>query len=140
GTISRGVTRLRLTSLRVAVIGVLGALVIAAGVAVGLRILPQTISVLIGLMAMLLTLLAWLFGRVVLSAATGRWLQQKYFPLGKNSEAVALLLGTAFWVLLTSLPYIWPFVVIFIGLISLWLPRTAGYGVGWRRAEVSKPF
>jgi hypothetical protein len=140
GTISRGVTRLRLTSLRVAVIGVVGALVVAAGVAVGLRVLPQTISVLIGLMAMLLTLLAWLFGRVVLAAATGRWLQQKYFPVGKSSEAVALLLGTAFWVLLTSLPYIWPFVVIFIGLISLGLTLTARYRVGWRRAEASKTF
>jgi len=138
GTISRGVTRLRLTSLRVAIIGVVGALVIAAGVVVGLRLLPQTISVLISLMAMLLTLLGWLFGRVVLSAATGRWLQQKYFPVGRNSEAVALLLGTAFWVLLTSLPYVWPFVVIFIWLISLGLTLTARYRVGWGRAELGK--
>jgi hypothetical protein len=131
GTISRGVTRLRLTSLRVATIGLAGAIVILAGAAACLWLLPQTISALVGLMASLFTLLAWLFGRVVLSAATGRWLQQKYFPVGRNSESVALLLGTAIWVLLTSLPYLWPFVVVFIGVISLGLALTARYRVGW---------
>ena len=140
GTISRGVARLQLTSLRVAVIGLIGAVVIGAGVELCLWMLPQTISVLVGLMALILIVLAGLFGRVILYAATGRWLQRKYFPFGKNSEAVALLLGTAFWVTLDSLPYVWPFVVIVIWVLSLGLAFTARYHVGWRRAAVSPTF
>jgi hypothetical protein len=140
GTISRGVARLQLTSLRVATIGLIGAVVIGAGVEICLWVLPQTISVLVGLLALILIFLAGLFGRVILYAATGRWLQRKYFPVGRNSEAVALLLGTTFWVTVASLPYIWPLVVCVIVVISLGLALTARYRVGWRRAEVSPTF
>ena len=134
GTISRGVTRLQLTSLRVAVIGVTAAVVMVAGVMACLRALPEAISVLVGIMALFLLLVGWLFGRVVLAAATGRWLQRKYIPISKHSESVALFIGTSFWVLLTSLPYVWPFVVAIIMILSLGLALTARYRVGWRRA------
>jgi hypothetical protein len=135
GSISRGVARLQLTSLRVAVIGVIGAIVMGAGSFISLWILPETLSALIGLLALMLLLVAGLFGRVILYAATGRWLQRKYVPIAKDSEAVALLLGCGFWVLLTSLPYVWPFVVSFIWVISLGLALTARYRVGWNQVQ-----
>ena len=131
GTISRGVARLQLTSVRVAAIGLIGVVVVFVGVLLCLRVMPEPISVLIGLLALLLWLVAGLFGRVILYAATGRWLQRKYVPIGKNSEAVALLMGTSFWVLLTSLPYVWPFMAAFILIISFGLALTARYRVGW---------
>jgi len=134
GTISRGVTRLQLTSLRVAIIGVVGAVVLSGGVFLCLWALPETLGVFVGLMALLLLVVAGLFGRVILYAATGRWLQRKYVPVGRNSEAVALLLGTVFWVVLTSLPYVWPFIVSFILVISLGLALTARYRVGWQKS------
>lgn len=140
GTISRGVTRLQLTSLRVALIGFIGAVVIGGGVEACLWILPQTVSALVGILALILMLVAWLFGRVVLAAATGRWLQRKYIPLGKHSESVALLLGTTFWVILTSLPYVWPFVVAVMLVTSLGLALTARYRVGWGRTESTPTF
>jgi len=140
GTISRGVARLQLTSLRVAFIGLIGVVVIGAGVPICLWLLPEIISVLVGLLTLVLIVVAGLFGRVMLYAATGRWLQRKYVPIGKNSEAVALLLGTAFWVILASLPYVWPFVVAIIWVLSLGLALTARYRVGWRRTEVSPTF
>jgi hypothetical protein len=140
GTISRGVTRLQLTSLRVAVIGFTAAVVIGAGVVACLRVLPETISALVGIMALILMIVGWLFGRVVLAAATGRWLQRKYIPLAKHSESVALLIGTTFWVLLTSLPYVWPFVVAVMVVLSLGLALTARYRVGWRRPEGAPTF
>jgi hypothetical protein len=130
-TISRGVARLQSTSLRVAVIGLIGVVVLFGFVPLCLRIMPEPIGVLVGLLALLLLVVAGLFGRVVLYAATGRWLQRKYMPAGKNSEAVALLLGTGFWVLLTSLPYVWPFMATFILIISFGLALTARYRVGW---------
>ena len=131
GTISRGVARLQLTSLRVAAIGLIGVVVLFGVVLLCLWIMPEPVRVLVGLLALLLWLVASLFGRVILYAATGRWLQRKYFPIGKNSEAVALLLGTSFWVLLTSLPYVWPFMATFILIISFGLALTARYRGGW---------
>jgi len=132
GTISRGVARLQLTSLRVATIGFIGVVVLFASVGLTLWIMPEPIRVLVGLMALLLLVVASVFGRVVLYATTGRWLQRKYVKLGKHSEAVALLLGTSFWVLLTSLPYVWPMVAISILIISFGLALTARYRVGWK--------
>jgi hypothetical protein len=134
GTISRGVARLQLTSLRVAAIGLIGVVVLFVGVLLCLFIMPEPIRVLVGLLALLLWLVASLFGRVILYAATGRWLQRKYVPFGKNSEAVALLLGTSLWVLLTSLPYVWPFMATFILIISFGLALTARYRVNWHLA------
>lgn len=138
GTISRGVARLQLTSLRVAIIGLLGAVIIAVGVPVSLRYLPTAISVVVTLLALLLIVVGWLFGRVMIHAATGRWLQQHLLPVGRNSESVALLLGTSFWITLSSLPYIWPFVVALLLVISLGLGLTARYHVAWaRRAKLA---
>ncbi|HEY6660889.1 MAG TPA: polymer-forming cytoskeletal protein [Pyrinomonadaceae bacterium] len=134
GTISRGVARLQLTSLRVAAIGLIGVVVLFVGVLLCLWIMPEPIRVLVGLLALLLWLVASLFGRVILYAATGRWLQRKYIPVGKNSEAVALLLGTSLWVLLTSLPYVWPFMATFILIISFGLALTARYRTHWHLA------
>lgn len=133
GTISRGITRIQLTSLRVALIGIIGAIVVVAGIEACLWVLPQPVSVLVLILGLLLMLLALLFGRVVLAAATGKWLQRKYVPIGKHSESVALLLGTTFWVVLTSLPYIWPVVVAMILIVSVGLTLTARYRVGWNR-------
>ena len=137
GTISRGIARLQLTSLRVAIIGFLGAVAIGPGALLSLRYLPTPISVLVGLLALLLILIAGLFGRVMIYAATGRWLQHIFVKRNKNSEAVALLLGTTFWITLSSLPYIWPFVVTVVWVISLGLALTARYRVGWKRPQES---
>lgn len=135
GTIGRGIARLQLTSLRVALIGFIGAVAIGPGALLALRFLPTPISVLVGLMALLLILIAGLFGRVIIYAATGRWLQQVFLKRGHNSEAVALLLGTTLWILLSSLPYLWPFVVAVAWVMSLGLALTARYRVGWKRTE-----
>ena len=135
GTISRGITRLQLTSLRVALIGFLGAVAIGPGAILSLRYLPTPISAVVGLMALLLILIAGLFGRVMIYAATGRWIQRMFARSNRNSEAVALLLGTTFWITLSSLPYVWPFVVTVIWVISLGLALTARYRVGWKRPE-----
>jgi hypothetical protein len=135
GTIGRGIARLQLSSLRVAVIGFLGAVAVGPGALLALRYLPTPISVLVGLMALLLILIAGLFGRVMIYAATGRWLQRIFIKRNKNSEAVALLLGTTFWSTLASLPYVWPFVVTVVWVMSLGLALTARYRVGWKRPQ-----
>src|SRR5258708_7541830 len=134
GAVSRGVARLQLTSLRVAIIGFLGAVFVGVGVEACLFLLPTPFSALVGMMAILLIVMAGVFGRVVIYAATGRWLQRRFLAAGKNSESMALLLGAVVWSVLCSLPYVWPFIIAFTVVLSLGLALTAGRGNSWRKA------
>ena len=132
-TVSRAAARLRLTSLRVAVIGVLGFLVLTVCVFLALLVLPSLVGALISILAVLLIVVATLFGRVVISAVTGHWLQQRLLPQVK-SESLTLLLGIAFWVAVASLPYVWPIVDAGLLLVSVGLALTARYRVSWKKA------
>ncbi|MBD0369257.1 MAG: hypothetical protein ICV60_00270 [Pyrinomonadaceae bacterium] len=135
GAVSRAAARLQLTSVRVAVIGFVSALIIFFGVPVAVNLLPTFIGVLLGVMSVLLLLMAYLFGRVIIHAATGRWLERRLLPEGKRSETIALALGALFWTLMLSLPYIWPAVVAGLLITSLGLALTARYRIGWRPAK-----
>ncbi len=132
GAISRAATRLRLTSLRVALIGFLSAVVIGFGAPAASLVLPPVVSALVGALALLLLLVAYLFGRVAIHAATGRWLQRVLLAERNRSESVALLLGTVFWVVVLSLPYLWVLGVAGLLVTSLGLALTVRYPLGWR--------
>lgn len=136
-TVSRAVTRLQLTSLRVALIGLLGSIAITVGVFLCLLILPSVVGAIVALLATLLVIVATLFGRAVISAATGRWLQKRFLPKLK-SESVTLLLGVTFWVVMASLPYVWPIVVAGLLVVSLGLALTARYRLSWKKSESAK--
>ncbi|MCU1266557.1 MAG: hypothetical protein JWM21_2875 [Acidobacteria bacterium] len=133
GAVSRGVARLQMTSLRVAAIGFLGAIVVGMGVEACLFLLPTPFSTLVGLMTLMLIVLAGVFGRVVIYAATGRWLQRRFLSRGHHSESIALLLGALVWSVLSSLPYIWPFILAFTLVLSLGLALTAGRRNTWKK-------
>jgi hypothetical protein len=133
GAISRAVTRFQLTNLRVAIIGFLGSILMTFGVVAGLSVLPTVIGALVGLTALIVLLLAYLFGRVSIQAATGQWLLRRYFPEKYRSESTALLTGTILWAILLSLPYIWPLVASGLLVASLGLALTARYRVDWKR-------
>lgn len=132
GAVARAAARLQLTFRHVLAIGLVGALVMGPGVTAALRFLPPAIGALVGVTALLLVLLSYLFGRVVIHAATGRWLQRLLLCESRRSESVALLLGAAFWALVLALPYVWPFLVIGLVVLSLGLALTARYRLGWR--------
>jgi hypothetical protein len=134
GAVSRAVMRLQLTNVRVGIIGFVGSIVMTFGVVAGLSVLPTVIAALVGLAALILILLAYLFGRVAIQAATGQWLQRKFLGEKYRSESVALFIGTIFWAILLSLPYVWPFVGAGLLVASLGLALTARYRVGWKRS------
>src|SRR5437868_916983 len=134
GAVSRAILRLQLTNVRVGLIGFVGSIVMTFGVVAGLSVLPTVIAALVGLVALILLLLAYLFGRVAIQAATGQWLQRKIFKEKYRSESIALLTGAIFWAALLSLPYVWPFVGAGLLVASLGLALTARYRVGWKRA------
>jgi hypothetical protein len=131
-TVSRAVTRLQLSSLRVAIIALIGSIVLGLGLPLLLLVLPSIIGAPILIMTLLLILVSSLFGRVVIFAATGNWLRRRFFSR-IQSDSVALLLGVVFWVTLESLPYIWPFVIAGLFVISLGLALTARYRIGWKK-------
>ena len=133
-TVSRAVTRLQLTSLRVAAIGFLGAVVITLGVLASLWLLPAIVGAAISLLALLLAVVSTVFGRVVIFAATGQWLQRRLLPR-LQSESVTLLLGVIFWIVCSSLPYVWPFVQAGLFVASLGLSLTARYRIAWKKKE-----
>jgi hypothetical protein len=136
-TLSRAVARLQLTSLRVGLIGFLGVFVVTVGVVACLLVLPQVIGVMISILALLLVLLATLFGRAAISVATGRWLQRRFFPR-LQSDSLVLLLGVTVWVLLTSLPFVWPLVISGLLVFSLGLALTARYRINWKKTSPEK--
>ncbi|MDQ3686015.1 MAG: polymer-forming cytoskeletal protein [Acidobacteriota bacterium] len=134
GAISRAVARLQLTNLRVAVIGVVGAFVLTFGSTISLKLLPPALGATVGMMALLCLLVSYVFGRVVIHAATGRWLQRQLLSEERRSESVALLLGAGFWAVMLTLPYVWPLLVAGLVVASLGLSLTARYRIGWKRA------
>lgn len=137
GAVSRAVERLRLSGPRVALIGLLGGFLAVTGAVLSVRYLPGAIGAVLAAMTLVLLLVAYVFGRVVLHAATGRWLQRVLRPNGSRSEAEALLLGVAVWTLLLSLPFIWPLLVSGLILTSLGLALTARYRLKWQQSATS---
>jgi hypothetical protein len=131
-TVSRAAARLQLASVRVALIGLLGSIVITVGVIVCLLVLPEVIGALISILALLLVLVATVFGRVVIFAATGQWLQRRFLPRTK-SESITLLMGVAFWIAMASLPFVWPVVIAGLLVTSLGLALTARYRISWKK-------
>lgn len=131
-TVSRAVARLQLSSLRVAVISLIGSVVIGLGVPLLLLVLPSIIGAPVLILALLLVLVSSLFGRVVIFAATGNWLRRRFFAR-IQSDSIALLLGVVFWVALESLPYVWPFVMAGLIVVSLGLALTARYRISWKK-------
>ncbi|HEX8475115.1 MAG TPA: hypothetical protein VF666_13880 [Pyrinomonadaceae bacterium] len=134
GAVGRAATRLQTTSLHVAVVGLLGALVSGFGVPASLSLLPPALGALVGILTLLLLVVAILFGRVVIIVATGRWLQRLLLSERRRSEAVALVLGALFWTAVLTVPYVWPFIAAAIIVTSLGLALTARYRIGWKRA------
>jgi hypothetical protein len=133
-TISRAVTRLQLSSIRVALIGLLGSVAITAGIIGSLWLLPSIMGAALSVMALLLAIVATVFGRVVIFAATGQWLQRRLAPRLK-SESVIILAGVVFWIVLSSLPYIWPFIQAGLFVASIGLALTARYRIAWKKTK-----
>ncbi len=104
------------------------------GVSLSLGYLPNAISALVGITSLLLLIIAYLFGRVVIHVVTGRWLQRVLLKERYRSPSIALLLGSVFWVVLLSLPYVWTPLIGGLLVVSLGLALTARYRVGWKRS------
>jgi hypothetical protein len=121
GAVSRAVARFQLSSLKVIGIGFIGFVMTTVGVLGSLRVLPDYLSVIFGLMIFALLLLAYIFGRVALQVSIGK-LFLKYLLSERNqSETLAIFAGVLIWTVLLSVPYLWTLALItlFAGGIGL---------------------
>ena len=133
GAVSRSVARFQLSTLKVAAIGCLGFVITTFGVIAGLKFLPSYLSAVISLMAIVLLILAYVFGRVTLQVSVGKWLQKRFLSENKHSESVALLIGALVWTAFLSLPYVWAFALLTLFAVSLGIVLTARSANNWQR-------
>ena len=126
GAVSRGVARFQLSTLRVIGIGALGFIVTTLVVILSLEFLPGFVSVIVGLMAFSLIMLAYVFGRVAMQVSLGKWIMKKFSKNGKKPpETIVLLIGTLLWTLFLSIPYLWTIGLFVLFTVSLGLILTA---------------
>lgn len=134
GAVSRAVARVQLSPLKVFGIGGLSFTVVTLGVMLSLGLLPGFVSGIIGLMAFVLVMLAYVFGRVVLQAGVGKFIVRRVSGK-KPSETLSLLSGALFWTLLLSVPYVWTLALFVLFIASLGLVFTARSKTGaWESA------
>lgn len=125
GAISRAVARFQLSTLKIFGIGASAFIVITLGVMVGFGVLPSFASGVLSLMAFVLLMLAYLFGRVTMQVSIGKWILKKLSPNKKQSETIALFIGALVWTLLLSIPYVWTIALFALFTASLGLVLTA---------------
>ncbi|NNF00367.1 MAG: hypothetical protein HKN25_15205 [Pyrinomonadaceae bacterium] len=132
GAISRAVTRFQLSRLKMFGVGGLVFVVTTLTVLFSLEFLPSFVSVVIGLMAFVLIMLAYVFGRVVLQASVGKWVAKQFRPQAKQSETSTLLIGTIIWTTLLSIPYLWTIALFILFTASLGIVTTARTNKDWQ--------
>ena len=134
GAVSRAVVRLQLSPLKVFAFGSVGFIVTVMIVMFSLSYLPNYVYAIVLLMAFVLLLLSFVFGRVALQVSAGKQLQKFFLPNSKPSETLALLTGAFVWTFLLSIPYLWTFALIVLIAASLGLVLTARSSNNWENA------
>jgi len=107
GAVSRAIVRTDLHTVRVAGFGLAGLITAVVIVIASLSFLPDYLGAVVWLMIFALLMLAYLFGRIVLQLYIGKWMQRRVWATRSYPDSVAILIGTVFWTLLLSIPYVW---------------------------------
>lgn len=132
GAISRGVARFQLSTLKVIALGAVAFLVTTIGVIGSLKVLPSHLGVIAGIMALVLMLLAYVFGRVALNVTVGKLLQKYLLGERNQSETLAILIGVLTWTLLLSIPYLWTLALFVLFSAGIGLVLTARSQRTWQ--------
>lgn len=133
GAVSRSVARFQLSTLKIFAVGFLVFLTTTISVVAVLKFLPNFLSAVIGLMAFVLLILSYVFGRVALQVSAGKWLLKQLLGEKKHSESVALLTGTLLWTIFLSIPYLWTLALVILFAASLGIVLTARSANNWEK-------
>ena len=134
GAVSRAIIRFQISTLKVVALGFAGFVVMTIGVIFSLGFLPNYLSAIVGLMAFVMLMLGYVFGRVALQVSVGKQLQKLILPEKKHSEMLAILLGVIVWTIFLSVPYFWTFALLVLMSVSLGLVLTARSNKVWKNA------
>ena len=132
GAVSRAVARIQLSTLKVAALGSLAFLLVTIGIIGSLSVLPDFLSVTLGLMGIALLLLGYVFGRVALQVTFGKLIQKHILSENNRSETLATLIGVLIWTLFLSLPYLWLVALFAVFAIGIGLILTARSTRAWQ--------
>jgi hypothetical protein len=125
GAVSRAIARFQLSTIKVIGLGLAGFAGMTVFAVVGLGILPDYISAVVGLMAFILLTLAYGFGRVALQVSAGKLLQKHLLSQSNQSETLAILIGVVLWTILLSVPYLWTLALVVLFAAGIGLVLTA---------------
>lgn len=134
GAVSRAVARIQLSALKVTALGSLAFLLVTIGIIGSLSVLPDFLSVTLGLMGFALLLLGYVFGRVALQVTFGKLVQKHILSENNRSETLATLIGVLIWTLFLSLPYLWLVALFAVFSVGIGLILTARSSRGWQNA------
>lgn len=132
GAVSRAIARIHLSTLKVVAIGFLTLLVAMIAVIGSASILPNYLSAILGLMAFVLLMLAYVFGRVALHVSIGKLVQKRLLSDSNKSETLAIFIGVCIWTLLLSIPYVWTFALLALFSAGIGLVLTARSPSRWK--------
>jgi hypothetical protein len=132
GAVSRAIARFHLSSLKVMALGVAGFLGTTVAVVGSLKVLPNPFGVVFGMMAFVLLMLAYVFGRVALNVSVGKLLQKYIRGEQNGSEALAILIGVVTWTLVLSIPYVWTIALFILFSTGVGLVLTARSPKNWQ--------
>ena len=134
GAVGRSVARFQLSTLKVIALGFAGFLLTTITVTLSLSLMPNYLSAIISIMAFVLLMLAFVFGRVALQVSLGKQIQKRFLPESKQSETLAILIGVLIWTILLSLPYVWMIALFVLLSASVGLILTARSAHTWKKA------
>ncbi|MBX3288598.1 MAG: hypothetical protein KF855_04565 [Acidobacteria bacterium] len=135
GAVSRSITHLRTSPLKVLAVGSGVLIAVLALAIVFLQALPDHLGAILSLMAFLLLMLAYGFGRIVLQVSLGKWLIKQALAERKMPEAAAIFFGVLAWTLVLSIPYAWTLAVFALFAAGCGLVATVRPSNAWRRQD-----
>jgi hypothetical protein len=134
GAVSRAVSRISLTPLKVCGIGSGVFLLVSAILIGGAVTLPSYLAATVLIIGTLLFILSYVFGRVSLQVSVGKLVQKHVMPENNRSETLATLIGVLVWTLLLSLPYVWLIALFTVFMFGIGLIITGRTPATWKEA------
>ncbi len=133
GAVGRAVARIQLSTLKVSAFGSFAFVVTMIAIVASISVLPNFLSITLGLMGMALLFFGYVFGRVALQMFVGKAVQKHLFSEHVRSETLATLLGVLALTLVLSIPFIWVLGLFSIFAVGIGLILTARTNVSWQK-------
>ncbi len=134
GAVGRAIARFQLSTLKIFAIGFFSFLTTTIIVIGSLSVLPNYLSAIFGLMAFVLLMLAYVFGRVTMQVSVGKMLQKQFVGEKNQSETLAIFIGVFVWTLLLSIQYIWTFALLALFAAGIGLVLTGRSTNNWQKS------